>query len=204
MPQGPFLSTIAKNPAGAWSPGALDAQTSLQVGNVHGHYYGSAKAAHLMMAANQSGATTSAGLATTYTGFCLSNPVASGVNLSLIRVSGLLNVAPAALTAYGLITGWLAGGITVHTTPITPINAFINAAAPVGLTDAACTLVGTPVWSRWLGETPGATSSMAFSELIDGGILVPPGGYVAVGSSIAGSTAGLLASMVWEELSIVL
>jgi hypothetical protein len=125
------------------------------------------------------------------------------VNLSILRVGGVINVAPAALTAFGLITGWAAGGITVHVTPLTLFgNAFLNGAASLAKLDAACTLVGTPVWSRWFGETPGTTSPLSFVEATNGSLLIPPGGYVAIGATIAGPTAGLLGSFQWEELPI--
>ena len=84
----------------------------------------------LFMGANPSGVTTSAALATTYVGLCLSNPAgnASGgkpINLLVRRVSGVVIVAPAAVLAFNLITGYAAGGVTVHTTALTPFSAQI-------------------------------------------------------------------------------
>ena len=68
------------------------------------------------------------------------------------------------------------------------------------LINAACTLVGTPLFSRPLAETPAATGVVAFDVEPNGSILIPPGGYAAIGASIAGPTAGLLAGFVWEEI----
>lgn len=202
MPQSPIGALIyALSPLKKSAPLTADAQGAIPASEAHGNLYAPAYAGRVMLGANQTGANTSAGLTATYTGLCLSNPAGSGVNLSLLRVNVSLNVAPAALTGFGLITGYAAGGITAHTTPLTPFNSFLNGAAPVAKLDAACTLVGTAAWARWLGETPAATSVTAFSDMTNGGIIIPPGGYVAIGSTIAGPTAGLLASFQWEELA---
>jgi len=200
MSQNPIAALIyALLPTNVSAPLHADAQGAIAASEAHGNIYTPTKAGRVMMGANQTGATTSAALATTYTGLCLSNPAASGVNLSLLRVNVSLNVAPAALTAFGLIAGYAAGGVTVHTTPITPFNSFLNGTAPLAKLDAACTLVGTAAWARWLGETPATTSVTTFSDMTNGGIIIPPGGYVAIGTTIAGPTAGLLASFQWEE-----
>lgn len=207
MPQNPTTVVLYTQVDGGPSvPVIADAAGALPFAQRHGTLFGAAFAGALYQGGNQTGATLSAALATTYVGLCLSNPAASGVNLALQRVSGVLNVAPAALTSLGLITGYAAGGITVHATALAPRNALINGAAPVGLLDAACTLVGSgagsPAWAQWFGVTPGATSVAQFTANVDGSIIIPPGGYVAIGSLIAGPTAGLLGSMVWEELAI--
>lgn len=202
MPQNPLSARVARNAGGAAQALLTDPQGAEASYARHANLYGAAKAAAMMIGANPSGVTTSVALAATYVGLCLSNPAGSLVNLVLTRVTGLLNVAPAALTAFGLITGYAAGGITVHTTPLTPINSLINGAAPVGKLDSAATLVGTPAWSRWLGVTPGATSVSQFDTDLQGSIILPPGAYAAIGSLIAGPAAGLLGSFQWEEVPV--
>lgn len=203
MPQSPLFAATA-TAGGVAKSLTVDAQGAQIVTQRHGALYSPALAGVMGYAANQSGATLSAGLATTYTGLCLSNPAASGKNLALGRVSGQINVAPAALTAFGLIVGFAAGGITVHTTPVTPKNGILSATPPalVGLADAACTLVGTPVWQDWISELTSATGSLSFTRDYSGSLIIPPGGYVAIGASIAGPTAGLLAGISWEEVAI--
>lgn len=211
MPQSPTPVNIATQASGgvnARVPLILDPQGALPNAAQHGGLFGASSGGRLMQGGNQfaAPATLSVALNTTYVGLCLSNPANSGVNLSLLRVAGLLVVAPAALTALGLITGWTNAGIVTHTTPLAPRNAFLHMAAPVGLLDQACTIGGNganaPAWSRWFGVTPGATSVFSFAENIDGGLIIPPGGYACVGSSIAGPASGFLGSMVWEELAI--
>lgn len=205
MAQNPFISLVAKL-VSTTTPRQLtvDANGYLltAAGIPSAPNYPAAKAATIFLGANQAGATTSVALATTYTGLCLSNPAGSGKNLSLIRAAGVLNVAPAALTGIGLIVGYAAAGIVIHTTPVTPLNSNLGGAAPVGLVDAACTLVGTPAWGGWLGETPTTTGVTTFDRTYDGAILIPPGGYVAIGTTIAGPAAALLASLTWQEIAV--
>ena len=200
MAQGPLVAAVAVQRGVAGYLGKND-QGAL---NVSPSLYASSLAGVVGFAANQTGATTSVALATTYTGLVLSNPAASGKNLSLLRVAGICNVAPAAFTAVGLITGWLAAGITVHTTPITLLNANVGLGVTglVAKVDAAATLVGTPAWARWLTESIAATGEFQFDENVNGEIVIPPGGYVAIGTLIGGPTAGLLASFTWAEISV--
>lgn len=202
MPQGPIASAIAIR-SGAYVPLTADKQGDLIISELHGNKYLIAYQGELAFGANPSGVTTSAALATTYVGLCLSNPAGSGKNLAVRRVTGQLNVAPAALTAFGLIVGFVAGGITVHTTALTPqLNPVGSTATPVGLLDSACTLVGTPAWGAWLAETPSATGVVAFTTDLQSGILLPPGAYCAIGTSIASPASGFLGSMDWEEFPI--
>lgn len=204
MAQYPLSAIIAKMfGTNTQSQLQVGADSDLIVSALHGTKYHSAKRGNLFTAANQTGATTSAALATTYTGLCLSNPAGTGKNLALRRIGFVLNVAPAALTSFGLITGFAAGGVTVHTTALTPASSKIGSGlTAVAKADAACTLVGTPVWSEWLTVTPAATSVVGFTADMEGDLIIPPGGYVAIGTSIAGPTNGLLASMEWEEYAV--
>lgn len=203
MPQGPIATNVALNPDRAAAPMQLDAQGALIQAPRHGKYFQSAISQKLFGAANPAGVTLSAALATTYVGLCLSNPAASGVNLALKRVAGILIVAPAAYTGLGLITGYAAGGVTAHTTPITTAaNQFLNGAAPLAKVDAACTIVGTPRWNRWLAVSIAATGIANFAQDLDDAIVIPPGGYCAIGGNIAGPASGFLGSIEWEELPI--
>jgi hypothetical protein len=200
--QNPLAATIAVI-NGIQKQLLVDKQGDLIASQLHGRKYLAAYQAELAFGANPSGVTTSAGLATTYVGLCLSNPAGSGKNLAVRRVTGQLNVAEAALTAIGLIVGFAAGGITVHTTALVPqLNPVGNAAAPAGLLDSACTLVGTPAWAAWMAETPSATGVVEFMTDLEGGLLLPPGAYCAIGTSIAGPASGFLGSMEWEEFPV--
>lgn len=204
MPQNP-LGFQAVNAAGNFSAGQVDAERALFVGQRHGALYEPSFANAVGVAANPIGSpvTTSVALATTYVGICLSNPAGSGRNLALLNVSASLLVAPSTITTLALAAGYAAGGITAHTTPLTVYSSIIGTTETlVGLVDSACTLVGTPATIRVLGQAPTATTSFSVDRDIGGSIIIPPGGWVATVTNIAGPSSGFVGSMMWEEIEI--
>lgn len=205
MPQGPIATTSATNQSNQAAPGKLGFQSEQWTSSRHGRNYAAALAGTIGFAASQAGTTTSAGLATTYTGLCLSNPAASGKNLAVLMVAGSFIVAPSTITGINMITGYAAGGITVHTTSLTVQTGIIGVAptvALVGLADGACTLVGTPRYSLPLGQAATATTSPFFSLDVGGSLIIPPGGYVAIGTTIASPASGFMGSILWEEIVV--
>jgi hypothetical protein len=203
MPQNPPALYIKGGPSNALVPATGDKQSALLVSQFHGEKYHLAYSGLLCVGANSAGVTTSAGLATTYVGICLSNPAANAVNLVLRRVAGAFIVAPATVTGMNLITGYSAAGIVTHTTALTPFSSLIGTgAAPTAKLDSACTLVGTPVFTMVLSETSTATTLPAFSLDLEGSIVLPPGGYAAIGTTIAGPASGFMGSMEWEEIPV--
>lgn len=222
MPQGPIAAAIARSFQKALGFAQLDPQNALWETNRHGKYYASvygtpallspatpAKAGATFRGANPSSVSLSIALATTYTGLCLSNPAASTVNLAIKKVGGVLTSAVSGQIALGLITGWAAGGITVHTTPLNSsiINSYVGAAPTSGSVisaaslanlDSACTLVGTPTWADWLVANGAANADTSFYADLDESLIIPPGGYVAIGSTAA--QGGFFGSFFWEEL----
>lgn len=202
MSQGPLAAYGAKNPQGFAAPTNVDAQGAQLGAQAHGKYYEAAYAGRLFVGANVTGATLSAALAATYTGLCLNNPAGSGKNLSVQRITGQAIVAPAAILALGLIGGFLAAGITVHTTALTPLSQKLGSGlAPVGLVDAACTLVGTPAWFARLTTTQLSADLFGFVYDADGAIVLEPGAYLAIGANAAGPASGFVGSIEWEELA---
>jgi|SRR6185312_15386147 len=205
MAQNPISATIAANLFGSPKTQkqlAVDPSGFALVAQGVAPLYEASYNATQFTAANPSGVTTSAALATTYVGICLSNPIANTKNLAVLRVHAHLVVEPAALLGVGVIAGSSAAGITVHTTPITTLaNAKIGGAAPVGLVDSACTLVGTPYWADWLGSATTATTG-PFVREYNGELIIPPGGYIAIGTSAAGPASGFLGSIHWLELPV--
>jgi hypothetical protein len=221
-----LATSIAQRLSNAFGYGSLGQQSDLSTSQRHGKRYWSVyglpagyggKPANTALAgANFRGAnlasapaTLSAGLATTYVGLCLSNPAASTVNLVLKQVAGTIVVAPAGELALGLITGWSAAGVVTHTTALTPISGYVGAAASAGSVvgpatqaklDQACTIVGTPAWDRWFAAGPASTNNVSFSADMEDDVIIPPGGYAAIGANVAGPAAGFLGSMQWEEL----
>ena len=165
----------------------------------HGKYYNQAVRGNLFYAANQAAQAVSVALATTYTGLCVSNPVGSGVNLSLLRVGIALQAAPAAIAPIGLIAGYSATANVTHTNALTPANLFLGGNTPLAKADDQAT-ISTPVWIAQLvgGFTAAALFGTSPSLVdIDGAIVVPPGGFVCIGALTA--VTGLF-SMWWEEV----
>lgn len=206
MPQNPLAATIAKTPGNAQSTATLGKQLELLMSQLHGRKYTQSYLGNRFGGANSSaaGVTTSAGLAATYVGLCLSNPIANTKNLVIGGVSAQFIVAPATVTALGLIVGWSSAGIVTHTTALTPLSKLIGSTAntTVATLDSACTLVGTPAWIEWLTETPLATTLPSFKWDLEGSIVLPPGAYCAIGTSIAGPASGFVGSFDWEEVPV--
>jgi len=201
MSQNLAAQTLVKAGGGAgFAPG--DKRGLPLVAQAHAANFEAVATGNVGICANSAGVTTSVALATTYLGICLSNPAGSGKNLSLMRVTAQLNVAPAAITSFGLIVGYSAAGVVTHTTALTPLNALIGGGNTlVGLVDSACTIVGTPAWGRWIGVPASPTGEIGVDENVAGELLIPPGGYVAVGTLIASPASGFLGSFTWEEIS---
>jgi hypothetical protein len=153
-------------------------------------------------AANQATTVTTIALAATYTGIVVYNPVTSKKNLSILKVSFSLWVAPGGIAAIGLLAGWAATGIVTHTTPLSVYGAkTLAAAVPYGGADAAATLVGTPIWLCMLTEanSTGALPTSGSNAIFDiGGVFeVPPGGYLGIGTQTVASGVG---SILWREV----
>jgi hypothetical protein len=71
-----------------------------------------------------------------------------------------------------------------------------------GLIDAACTIVGTPIYVRALAGTGIAAGVTTVEKDIAGGIIIPPGGYLAFGMPVATPIAsGFWGSIAWEEVA---
>lgn len=207
MPQGPFNSLVGKIVGlTSYSWLSLGKQNDLLNSRLRGDKYTPAYQGSMFWAANQAGATLSNALATTYVGLCLSNPAASTKNLSVRKVTGAFVVAPGAVGALGLISGWSAAGVVTHTTPLTVQNSKLaGSAVAQGLADAACTIVGAganaPSWNRFLAVSKVSAELANFNEEVEGGIIIPPGGYLAVGSfGAAGPGSGFVGSIEWDEI----
>jgi hypothetical protein len=174
----------------------------LVTGNLHGKYTELSRQGKIYFAASQAATTWTIALAATYTGLVVYNPAGSGKNLSILQATLGLSVAPAGIAHIGLFVGGNAAGNTVHTTPLTVYNAFLNGAAGAGKADAAATLVGTPVWFNAFmgGFTAGSLPSTSPAVIdVNGMITVPPGWYCGIAALTV--VVGF-ASMAWTEIPI--
>jgi hypothetical protein len=172
------------------------------VQELHGRYFEQAVRKAIYSASNQAAQAVSAALATTYTGIVLSNPFGNAFNLALLKVAYALSAAPAAIASLHLIGGFSPSTNVVHTTPITTLtNNFLGGPNPTAKVDSAATIpTPTYLWSLCNGFTAAALPSQAMPAWdFEGSILVPPGGFVAIGALTAVTGFG---SIMWEEVPI--
>jgi hypothetical protein len=175
---------------------------------VQPRYYEAAYRRALFIGANQAATVTTVGLATTYTGLCLSNPVGASVNLVLTKVGYSFIVAFTAASAVGLMCGYNSSTNVTHTTPGVPRSAFIGAGAVgVGLVDVSCTLPTAPTVTHLFasGLTGAITVQQSLSGQavdLEGSVILPPGAYAAIYTSTVSGAAGFLGSMQWAEVPV--
>ena len=188
-------------------PPLVDESGVLIIKNAGGRYYNSVKDGNVYVAANQTGCVWTIGLATTYTGLCLSNPPGSGKNLSILGVGHQEVVAPTGIAAVYL-AGAYSGTAVTHSVPSTIMRANVGpkAAASVAKADTGATLPIAPaiMLNLTAGHTSGALSTSASPAWTDiGGLIVlEPGGFLIVANFTIGVAVGQQASIIWEEVAI--
>jgi len=199
------LQTVADGNQGALRIGKSGEQI---VGELHGRYYETTYRRAMFGAANQTGIATTIGLATTYTGLILSNPLGSAVNLVVCKVSASFPVAVAAAVTVGVMVGFNAGTNVTHTAASTTLRSnFLGGAQPVGLVDTSATMPTAPTLQKVIG-TIGTAAITSFgtvpslSEDFEGSIILPPGAYAAIFTSAVSGAVGFLGSISWEEVPV--
>ena len=179
--------------------------SELIVDELHGRYYETTVRKAMFSGSNLAGVTTTAAFATTYTGYCLSNPIASTVNLVLTKVSYTPVVAQTAALILGIMTGYSASTNVTHTTPLVPLCNFVGQPAGTGLIDSSATLPVAPTRLILLGTlTTGAITQTLLNGVVtdlEGSVVIPPGGFAAFYTSAASVASSLAFGMMWEEVS---
>jgi hypothetical protein len=155
---------------------------------------------------------TVAGLTVSTTGSpVIYNPLNSGVNVVLSKVGVAFCLAPAAPVIFGIATGYNATTAPSGTlTSLVPKSRFVGlGAAPAAQVycSAAITLPTVPTVDQVLGVvTTGAitTSPVGAGDMfdIDGGIILPPGGYAIIWTHAVMLASSLIASYSWEEVPV--
>lgn len=176
-------------------------QGELMVSELHGRHYEQAYRGNLFSVQTQgTGVTTTAALATTFTGLALGNPAGSGVNLVLHDFTAAQFAVGAAATI-GIMGG--AGSITAS---LTPQSRNIGSGIVSKATATAGQAISTPVLIVTMGSVGSlATTGYGIQPGIifdfDGSIIVPPGSFVASYTAIV-TTSALQFSFMWEETPI--
>ena len=194
------VSNVSNTPANVSLPNLrAGGQGELIVSEFMGRFYELAYRGFLFHACTQAPSTIPATIGATAATASLSNSVGSGKNLILLQVGCNLTSAAAAASdvcLVGLIN--LTTAVT-HTTPGTVNNCLIGGPAGVGLFDVSSTLPTAPT-ARFLLTSVVAASSITPAPgilNIDGGLIIPPGGYVAVNAT---SAVNAMVSFLWAEL----
>jgi len=180
-------------------------QGSQLVDEYHGRYYEATYRKNAFNVASQAVATTTVGLATTYTGLCLANPIGSPVNLELGIVSLNQSVIQATqVEAFALAFGFNGTTNVTLTTPATPQSNFIGS-GQVSSAKAAtsATLPTAPLYGIFLQNTPSATTNGAGITVdLSGSIILPPGAYACFVTPAQASVAGMWFSFNWTEVPV--
>lgn len=142
--------------------------------------------------------------------FGIWNPLGSGVNVVLDKLSmGLVTVGTEAVGAFGL--SYLAGaGAQIGTgspisafTGTTPVNALLTEGDPSRVKFTLSATVTAPTFFYNIGlAQAGTDAEVGFATLqhdFNGGVIIPPGVYVGLGSSAA-TDQTLQASISWYEV----
>ena len=165
-----------------------------------GRHYQAAIEGRLFSVANQAAVTTTAALATNWTGLAVCNPTGSGKNLIMLEFGWALM---ADCTDDGVI-GLMTTTDAAMTSALTPVPVMYGRGSSVALVDTANGTTGTNVLERICG-----THAMCVDETvqisvpqsiykIDGSILLPPGRSVLTYTTTVSDT--VIFHFLWEEV----
>lgn len=174
-------------------------QGSAITDNLHGTYYEQAYRGNMYHVANQAAVSTTAALATTWTGLAISNPSGSGVN-AVINYFTCTQFAVGAAGAVGIMTG---SGAAAGT--LVPRPSIIGGVAGKVTASAGAT-IATPVLDITVGQV-GSLATTGYGLVIgvtfdlQGSLIIPPGFYAASYTTVATTTA-LIFGFQWEEIPV--
>jgi hypothetical protein len=170
------------------------------VSELHGRYYEQAYRGNRF---SITGAltTTTAGGAATFTGLIVGNPLGSGVNLSISKISVLQGAALTAETDIGIM--W--GPNTTTASLATIFNRNPLGPASKCVANAGQTITAMTAFDVFLGSGSGAISVPGIMppNIVDleGDLIIPPGYAIASYTSRVTTTA-LMFNFKWEEVPI--
>lgn len=198
------ISGLVGQPA-AYAPGTNNVPVrtgslgSIIQDQLHGSYYETSYRGNMFRISNQAVVSTTAGLATTWTGLAIANPTGSGVN-AVINLFTCAQVAAGVAGAVGIMTG-----VGAAAGSLVPKNAVIG--GPTGkVTASAGATIATPVLDIVVGSIGSvATTAYGLSASIaldlQGSIVVPPGFFAATYTTAA-TTSALVFGFQWEEVPV--
>jgi len=201
------LATAASLPAGQQAVVRQGNMGEMIVSELHGRYYETVYRRAAFVAANPTGVTSTAvtsGTTTAILSILVSNPVNSPVNLVLNKAGYLVSVAPSAVMPVFLGVGYNSGTNVTHTTALTVRNAYVGVGASgYAFADSSFTVPTAPNFTHALGTvfTTLASNGPTIVDL-EGSVILPPGGYAGIFSTVASGTSGFFGSISWEEVPL--
>ena len=201
------LATSSSLPSGQQAIIRQGNMGDMIVSELHGRYYETTYRRSAFLAANPTGVTSTAvtsGTTTAILGILVSNPINSPVNLVLNKAGYMVSVAPAAVMPVFLGVGYNSGTNVTHTTALTVRNGYVGVgSAGYGLADSSFTVPTAPNFTHALGTvfTTLASNGPTIVD-IEGSVILPPGGYAGIFSTVAAGTSGFFGSMSWEEVPL--
>lgn len=185
--------------SGTINPLRTDTDGNLVVTSVGGKYTDLVLAGRVFAVSNQAVKSTTAALATTWTGLGICNPSTSTVDLALLG----FHVAQGAAGAAGGV-GIMCADTTGLAAELTPVNQLLGSTtSSQAIADTAAT-IGTPVLYQVFGSIGSdATTDYALVPGIvadlEGSLILQPG-YSALSYTTGATTSALIMSFVWAEL----
>lgn len=185
--------------SGSTGPLRLDTDGALITKNCSGSLAEAAIAGRLFQVSNQTHVTTTAALATTWTGLGVGNPATSGKLYVFHEFGWAQEVAMNTEGSYGLMIATVGDMAQA----VTPRCCRWGYATTVALCDEGAT-IGTPILVRNFGSSmEGAISTVPSltGNIYDlkGSIVIPPG-YALLTYTFAIQTNSVLFHFVWEEV----
>lgn len=178
----------------------LDKRGALWVRGGAARYEDLVRAGMVFSAANQAAVSTTAALATTWTGLAVCNPLTSTKDLVMIQFTAGQSAAGAA----GAI-GLMRADTTGLASAITAVNQLAgDATASVAVVDNGAT-IGTPVLHRTYGSV-GSLATTGYGLVaglivnLDGSIILQPG-YSLLTYTEAANTSAFIFSFTWAEIA---
>lgn len=153
----------------------------------------------------QAVATTTVGLATTYTGLVISNPISSSVNMEIISGAVMQSVIQSTQPeAYAIAKGYNSSTNVTHTAALATQNNLVGSSmSSQGLADTSATLPTAPLYHTPAHNTGSATVNGTGTFIDFGGqLILRPGGYALWVTPAQASVAGLWFSFNWMEVPV--
>lgn len=192
---------VISGAAGSINALRQDTDGALVVKSGGGSMAEAAIAGRLFSVCNQTNVTTTAALATTWTGLGVGNPATSGKNYIFHEFGWAQEIV---FNTEGTV-GLMAATVGDMAQAITPRCARYGYATTVALTDNGAT-IGTPILLRVCGSTmEGAITTIPSMGPkvynINGSIVIPPG-YALLTYTFAIQTTSIQFHFVWEEVDV--